>query len=58
MKNILYALSAAVVIAVVGAWIAGVRIIVIQPIGAIPDGVTIVVSGLPALNIIDSPDAI
>lgn len=58
MKNIFYAISAAVVVAVVGAWIAGVRIVVVQPIGAIPDGVTIVVSGLPGLSIIDSPDAI
>ena len=48
----------AVALSIVGAWAAGVRIVVIQPIGAIPDGITMVVTGLPGLNAIDSPDAI
>lgn len=36
----------------------GVRVIVIQPIGAIPDGVTAIVSGVSNVNLLDSPDAI
>ena len=39
-------------------WIGGIRIIVIQPIGAIPKGVTAIVSGIGNVNFIDSPDAI
>lgn len=39
-------------------WIAGVRVIVIQPIGALPEGVTAVVAGIRGPNLIDSPDAI
>lgn len=46
------------VLALGGAWAMGVRVVVIQPIGAIPEGVTVVVTGLPGLNLIDSPDAI
>jgi hypothetical protein len=46
------------ILAVGGAWAAGVRIVVVQPIGAIPDGITVLVTGLPGLNLIDSPDAI
>lgn len=42
----------------IGIWISGVRIIVIQPIGAIPNGVTVIVSGIKNVNFIDSPDAI
>lgn len=48
---VIVALTAAVV------WIAGIRIIVIQPIGAIPKGITVVVAGINA-RLIDSPDAI
>jgi hypothetical protein len=44
-------------IALVLAWAVGVRIFVIQPIGAIPEGVTVIVYGVPGLNFIDSPDA-
>lgn len=47
--------AAALVFAV---WIAGVRIIVIQPIGALPNGVTAIVAGLSNVNLLDSPDAI
>lgn len=39
-------------------WLTGLRVIVIQPIGAIPKGVTAVVVGLKNVNLIDSPDAI
>lgn len=35
-----------------------VSIFVIQPIGAIPDGVTVVITRLDNVNFIDSPDAI
>lgn len=43
-------------VAALGIWLGGIRIIVIQPIGAIPQGVTVVVAGINA-NIVDSPDA-
>lgn len=56
--RIFYVLAGIVALALIGAWIAGVRIIVIQPIGAIPNGITVLVTGVPGLNIIDSPDAI
>lgn len=39
-------------------WLGGVRIVVIQPIGAIPKGVTVIVTGVKNVNLIDSPDAI
>lgn len=39
-------------------WLGGVRIIVIQPIGALPNGVTAIVAGLNNVNLLDSPDAI
>lgn len=39
-------------------WIGGIRIIVIQPIGAIPNGVTAIIAGVRGPNFIDSPDAI
>jgi len=35
-----------------------VSIFVVQPIGAIPDGTTVVISRLTNVNFIDSPDAI
>lgn len=47
---------ALIVVALV-VWIAGIRIVVIQPIGAIPDGITVIVADLPKLRLIDSPDA-
>ncbi len=43
---------------VLGAWLAGLRISVIQPIGAIPNGVTAVVVGVRGISFIDSPDAV
>jgi hypothetical protein len=46
------------VAAIVIAWLVGVRVLVIQPIGAIPDGVTLIVFGVPNMHLIDSPDAI
>ena len=53
------AVCAAIVIAIpIVALIAGVRVFVIQPIGAIPDGITVVMHGLPGLQPFDSPDAI
>ncbi|WOC15467.1 hypothetical protein [Pseudochrobactrum sp. MP213Fo] len=39
-------------------WLAGIRVIVIQPIGALPAGVTAIVLGLHNAKFIDSPDAI
>lgn len=45
-------------VATLGIWLGGVRIIVIQPIGAIPKGVTAIVIGIRGPNFIDSPDAI
>lgn len=45
-------------VAVFAAYLAGVRIVVIQPIGALPNGVTAIVMGVKNVNIIDSPDAI
>jgi hypothetical protein len=46
------------VVAALAVWLGGIRIIVIQPIGAIPDGVTAIVAGIRGPNFIDSPDAI
>ncbi len=52
-----FLIGATVVAAGLAAYLAGVRIFVIQPIGALPDGVTAVVSGVSGLNFIDSPDS-
>lgn len=43
---------------VLAIWITGLRIVVIQPIGALPEGVTAVVIGVRNVNFLDSPDAI
>jgi hypothetical protein len=43
---------------VIGVWLGGLRIFVIQPIGAIPNGVTAVVVGVRGVNFVDSPDAV
>jgi hypothetical protein len=48
----------ALAIALGAAWLAGVRIFVVPPIGAIPDGATVLVSGAPGLHIVDSADAV
>ncbi len=40
------------------AYLSGVRVLVVQPIGAIPEGRTLIVSGVSQLNAIDSPDAV
>ncbi|MCT6870628.1 MAG: hypothetical protein M3Z70_02150 [Bartonella sp.] len=40
------------------AYLSGVRVFVIQPIGAVPEGATVVISGVKKLNAIDSPDAV
>jgi len=50
--------AVAICVAALGIWLGGIRIIVIQPIGVIPDGVTAVVAGIRGPNFIDSPDAI
>jgi len=47
-----------IAVAVFAAYIAGVRIVVIQPLGVLPDGVTAIVMGVKNVNFIDSPDAI
>ncbi|MCC6920139.1 MAG: hypothetical protein IT548_13125 [Alphaproteobacteria bacterium] len=44
-------------VSLVAAWAIGVRVFVIQPIGAIPDGATLVIYGAPGLDFIDSADA-
>jgi hypothetical protein len=48
------------IIAVLGAaaWFGGLRIFVIQPIGAVPEGATLIIIGPPKLAFIDSADAI
>lgn len=53
----LFLISAGLVALVFVAYLAGLRIFVIKPIGAIPDGVTAIVMGPSGLNFIDSPDA-
>lgn len=40
------------------AYLSGIRVFVIQPIGAVPEGATVVISGVKKLNAIDSPDAV
>lgn len=45
-------------LAAVAIWIGGIRVIVIQPIGALPEGATVIVAGLGNVRLIDSPDAI
>lgn len=59
MKSLLLPTSLLVGLVAVGlVWFGGIRIIVIQPIGALPHGVTAVVAGLGNANLLDSPDAI
>jgi len=43
--------------ALVLTYAAGVRVFVIKPIGALPQGRTVIVTGSPGLRFIDSPDA-
>lgn len=57
MRRFLTWTAIGVLLLVIVAYVAGVRIFVIQPIGAIPDGITAIVHGVPGLNPIDSPDA-
>src|SRR4051794_21060444 len=40
------------------AFLSGMRIFVIKPIGAIPEGRTVLLHGAPGLNWVDSPDAL
>ncbi|PZU23806.1 MAG: hypothetical protein DI589_05925 [Shinella sp.] len=56
MKWLIIAI-AVVVALILAVWVAGLRIFVIQPIGAIPKGVTAIVINVRGLNFIDSPDA-
>ncbi|MBB3944757.1 hypothetical protein GGQ73_000682 [Rhizobium skierniewicense] len=58
MKSIWLPLGLIVVLIGLAVWLGGVRIFVIQPIGAIPKGVTAVVIGIHGLNFVDSPDAV
>lgn len=46
------------IIVVLIAYLSGIRVFVVQPIGAVPDGRTIIVSGVSRLHAVDSPDAI
>lgn len=43
---------------VIGIWLSGLRIFIIQPIGAIPKGVTAIVINIRGINFVDSPDAV
>lgn len=56
-KYWLPALVFSAVVVVLFIWLAGVRIFVVEPIGALPKGVTTVVINIRGLNFIDSPDA-
>ena len=58
MKKALLAILGLLLTLGIVIWLGGVRIVVIQPIGAIPDGVTAIVVGVKNVNLIDSPDAI
>ncbi len=49
--------SAVTLAVILGVWLGGVRVLVIQPVGAIPNGVTAIVINIRGLNFIDSPDA-
>ncbi len=54
----LFTLLLVLLAAVVGAfYVFDLRVLVIPPIGAIPEGATLVVKGVPGLRIIDSADA-
>ncbi|GAB5428057.1 MAG: hypothetical protein Devi2KO_15160 [Devosia indica] len=57
MKKLLLLMPVAFVAMGLVAYFAGVRVFVIQPIGAVPKGVTAIVTGSPGLRFIDSPDA-
>lgn len=48
----------ALILGLLIAYLVGLRVFVIQPIGALPNGAVAVVHGLPDLRPIDSPDAI
>lgn len=56
MNKILVA--AIIALAGVGIWLGGIRVVVIQPIGALPEGVTAIVAGVSNVRLLDSPDAI
>jgi hypothetical protein len=43
--------------ALIVTYVAGVRVFVVKPIGALPQGRTVIVTGSPGLRFIDSPDA-
>lgn len=57
MRKILSIALPAILLLLLIAYVAGLRIFVIQPIGALPDGITVIVAGVPGLRPIDSPDA-
>lgn len=52
-----YLIPAIAACVLASAFAVGVRVFVIKPIGAIPQGVSAVVMGVPGLRIVDSPDA-
>jgi hypothetical protein len=56
-SKIAVAVALSLLALVVIGWASGLRIFVIQPIGAVPEGVTAIVMGVPGLRPIDSPDA-
>jgi len=58
MRIALAASAFLVIVLTAVVWLAGVRLFVVQPIGALPDGATVVVAGMHRLNLIDSPDAV
>ena len=56
MKTVLISVACVVIALIIAAQF--VTVFVIQPIGAIPEGRTIIVSRLTKLHFIDSPDAL
>lgn len=59
MKSVLLPIVLLVgLLSVASIWLGGVRIIVIQPNGALPDGFTAIVAGVENVNLVDSPEAI
>lgn len=53
----IFIIASWIAVAVFAAYLAGVRVIVIQPLNALPDGGTAVVWGLKGYRLIDSADA-
>jgi len=55
--NVLALLGGMAISLIAWPWASEMRVFVVQPIGAIPKGVTVIVYGVEGLRFIDSPDA-